>query len=213
MTVLDLTHTISEDMPVYPGGLSPHLAEGASFEADGFRETLLSLPSHTGTHIDAPAHLLKDGKTLDRFPPEQFFGSALVIDCTRQAPGTSIALSCRDGVRQLADAADFLLFYTGWNKKWGTVDYFSGFPCFSTALSKYLAVSGKKGVGIDAISVDPVGSKLDNHLALLSAGSLVILENLCGLERLGRAPFTLVAAPLKFENADGAPARVFALLD
>ena len=58
MRVYDLTHTISEDILVWPGTEQPRLSEGSTFERDGFRETRLELFSHVGTHMDAPAHML-----------------------------------------------------------------------------------------------------------------------------------------------------------
>ena len=81
MRVIDLTHTIREKMPVYPGTEPPVLAPANSYERDGFKETKLTFFSHTGTHMDPPAHLFPGRTTLDQFPPEQFIGRALVIDC------------------------------------------------------------------------------------------------------------------------------------
>ena len=68
MKAIDLTHIITEDMPVYPGTEPPKLTPANSYEKDGFKETLLSLYTHTGTHIDPPAHIFPDGRTLDEFP-------------------------------------------------------------------------------------------------------------------------------------------------
>ena len=81
MKVIDLTHTIQEEMPVFPGTEPPALMQAASCEEDGFREILLKLTTHTGTHMDSPAHIFPDGITLDQFPADQFMGRALVIDC------------------------------------------------------------------------------------------------------------------------------------
>lgn len=61
MKVYDLTHTIQNDMPVYPGTEQPKLTTACTIEAVGYRETLLHMFSHTGTHMDAPAHMLLDG--------------------------------------------------------------------------------------------------------------------------------------------------------
>ena len=61
MKAIDLTHIITEDMPVYPGTEPPKLTPANSYERDGFKETLLSLYTHTGTHIDPPAHIFPDG--------------------------------------------------------------------------------------------------------------------------------------------------------
>ena len=73
MTVIDLTHTIKNDMPVYPGTEQPQLTTACTIEEAGYRETLLHMYSHTGTHMDAPAHMITDGQTLDDFPAEADF--------------------------------------------------------------------------------------------------------------------------------------------
>lgn len=68
MRVIDLTHTISENMPVYPGTEPPVLAGANTYEKDGFKETKLTMYTHTGTHMDPPAHLcrLHDARRLPR---------------------------------------------------------------------------------------------------------------------------------------------------
>ena len=93
MKVIDLTHTIKSDMPVFPGTGQPKLDPASSFEEDGFRETLLTMYSHTGTHMDAPAHVRKDGITLDKLPADKFVGKALVIDCSDLSEGDKIDIS------------------------------------------------------------------------------------------------------------------------
>ena len=81
MKMLDLTHCITPEMPVYPGTEPPRLTAACTMEKDGFRETLLEMYSHTGTHMDAPAHMLPNGRTLDDFPAETFAGRGFVLDC------------------------------------------------------------------------------------------------------------------------------------
>ena len=81
MKMLDLTHCITPEMPVYPGTEPPRLTAACTMEKDGFRETLLEMYSHTGTHMDAPAHMLPSGRTLDDFPAETFAGRGFVVDC------------------------------------------------------------------------------------------------------------------------------------
>lgn len=81
MKMLDLTHCITPEMPVYPGTEPPRLTAACTMEKDGFRETLLQMYSHTGTHMDAPAHMLPNGRTLDDFPAETFAGRGFVVDC------------------------------------------------------------------------------------------------------------------------------------
>ena len=81
MKIIDLSHTIAKTTPVFPGSEKPQLATVASYEKDGYRETLIRMYSHTGTHIDPPAHVYEKGLTLDALPLTQFIGQALVIDC------------------------------------------------------------------------------------------------------------------------------------
>ena len=92
MKVIDLTHKIQEDMPVYPGTETPKLIPANSYEVDGFKETLMQMYSHTGTHMDPPAHLFADRTTLDQFPASQFIGKALVIDCRSLQEGQAITM-------------------------------------------------------------------------------------------------------------------------
>lgn len=107
MRVLDFTHRIEPDMPVYPGTEPPRLSPANTYEKDGFRETLLSLYSHTGTHMDAPAHLFAHQPTLDALPAAQFVGPALVVDCSDAAAGAVLTMERLAPVRQLADRAAF----------------------------------------------------------------------------------------------------------
>ena len=206
MRVIDLTHSIKEDMPVYPGTETPTLTPVSVYEKDGFRESLLRMTTHTGTHMDAPAHMLKDGATLEDIPVEQFFGRARVMDCRNFGPGSRIEASDLPPLEDI----DFLLLATGWEEKWGSPAYFGPFPVLSRAAAEKLAGSGLKGVGVDAMSVDPMDSReYPVHRALLDAG-MVILENLAGLGPLAGQAVELIALPMKYVGADGAPVRVVA---
>lgn len=137
MKVIDLTHTITEDMPVYPGTEQPRLTPANSYDKDGFRETLIRMYSHTGTHIDPPAHIFPEGRTLDSFPPEQFLGKALVIDCRDLKDGEEISLERIQKYGEPTQEADFLLFNTGYDRLWGTEAYFGDYPCLSAAALEY----------------------------------------------------------------------------
>ena len=156
--------------------------------------------------MDAPAHMLKDGATLEDIPVEQFFGRARVMDCRNFGPGSRIEASDLPPLEDI----DFLLLATGWEEKWGSPAYFGPFPVLSRAVSEKLAGSGLKGVGVDAMSVDPMDSReYPVHKVLLGAG-MVILENLAGLGPLLGREVELIALPMKYTGADGAPVRVVA---
>lgn len=206
MKVYDLTHTIRNDMPVYPGTEQPQLTTACTIEEAGYRETLLHMFSHTGTHMDAPAHMLLDGAVLDSYDADKFTGTAVVVDCRGEADISLPLLKRYD-----LDGVDFVLFCTGWDKKWGSPEYYEGFPCLTADAAAYLATLPLKGVGEDSISLDPCGSvDFPNHITLLRA-DFVNTENLAGLDALIGRRFTFVTLPLKFENSDGCSCRAIAM--
>ena len=97
MLVHDLTHTITEDILVWPGTEQPKLSEGSTFERDGFRETRLEIFSHVGTHMDAPAHMRVDRPQLDELPASAFCGTAWVLDARGCAPGGEVPAEAVEG--------------------------------------------------------------------------------------------------------------------
>lgn len=220
MKVIDLTHIITENMPMYPGTDAPKLHVAYNHQEHGFMETLISLYSHTGTHMDAPAHLYADGLTLDKYPIDQLVGKALVVDCRGLEKGEKISVSMLKEKGSRLDEADFLLFLTGHSTLWGSPDYFSNFPILSHEAVEWINQRKLKGIGIDAPSFDPVtvdeleqaADELHNHRAILRTNHTLLLENLCKLEEIGNELFTLCALPLNTINADGAPARMIAIL-
>ncbi|HSQ88320.1 cyclase family protein [Romboutsia sp.] len=214
MKVIDLTHTISENMPVYPGTEGPKLQVANTYEKDGFKETLLTMFSHTGTHMDAPSHLFEQRTTLDSFSVEQFLGKGLVIDCSDLQEGERITMRYIEHVKEKADQAQFILFYTGWDNRWGTSSYFGEYPYITQEVVKYLIDSKKKGVGLDVIGIDPISDEnLMIHRKLLAEHDIVIIENLTCLGEVGNELFTFCALPIKYANSDGAPIRAIAILE
>ena len=214
MKVIDLTHTIKENMPVYPGVAEPKLSLANSYEQDGFRETMLQMTTHTGTHIDTPAHLFADRTTLDAFPPEQFLGKALVVDCRDLHEGEAVTMEHIRKYGDKAEKADFLLFNLGWDKRWGTPEYFGDYPCIDDEVLEYIIHGGYKGIGFDVIGLDPIAdSALTRHNRLFESCDIINIENLKNLELCGSELFWFGCFPLKIENCDGSPARALAWLE
>ena len=213
MKVIDLTHTIKAGMPVFPGTEPPKLDAASTFENDGFRETLLTMYSHTGTHMDAPAHVREDGITLDKFGADKFVGKAIVVDCSDLSEGDTIDISYINKYKGIIEDAEFVLFKTGWDRYWDTEKYYGNFPVISEEVADYLISSNKKGIGLDVISIEAIESEdLPMHHKVLK-NNLVIIENLCNLDQIDTELFTFFALPLKFINSDGASVRAVAILD
>lgn len=207
MRVFDLTHMITEDINVWPGCEAPRLRH---IEGGGFRETEIFLNSHNGTHMDAPAHMIDGGATLDTLPASAFCGRAYIMDCTALEAGDAITLERLKPLR--LDGVDFLIISTGWEIYWGREEYFGDYPVLSPTAAEYLAALPIKGVGLDTMSVDRMSSRdSENHRLLLGAGKLII-ENLRSLAELRQEYVDFSALPLKFQNADGSPVRAIARL-
>ena len=209
MRVIDLTHTIKENMPVYPGTEKPKLTVANTYEKDLFKETLITMFSHTGTHIDPPAHIFENGATLDSFDASQFVGKAMVVDCKGLKNGEKITLDMID--TEISKEADFLLFNLGWDEKWERDEYFGKYPCISDEVLDYIIKGDFKGIGFDVIGLDPIGS-LYCHQKLFSQKKIINIENLKNLHLCGKEIFTFVCLPIKIENSDGAPCRAIAIL-
>lgn len=197
-------------MQVFPGDPAPEIERREAF---GFRTADLSFCSHTGTHMDAPAHIISQNATLDTMPPETFWGLALLVDA-RGAAGREVEIAdIAPHAEKLAEA-DFMLLRTGWEDKFGGEGYMTGFPTLSAEAAKYALSLGLRGFGFDTISADRAESEeCPIHKTLLGSGA-VIIENLRGLGELPAGEtFLLAALPMPLAQADGAPARVMAVLE
>lgn len=211
MEVIDLTHPISETMPVFPGTKPPVIADAFTIARDGFAEKSLQFVSHTGTHIDAPGHILAGAPRLDRFAAGRYLGPGLVLDISA-VRGRRIEVGDLEQYEARLRAVDFALLHAGWAGFWGRDDYFGAYPVLAPAAARWLAGFALKGVGTDAISVDEVDSSaLVVHRTLFAAG-LLIIENLAGLDALVGREFMFSCLPLKIADADGSPVRAVAII-
>lgn len=123
-------------------------------------------------------------------------------------------MSYIENVKEKANQAEFILFHTGWDKRWGTSAYFGEYPYITEEVTEYLIQSSKKGVGLDVIGLDPISDEnLTIHRKLFAKTDIVVIENLTHLGEIGNELFTFCALPLKYKNSDGAPIRAIAILD
>jgi len=161
--------------------------------------------------MDPPAHLFPGRTTLDAFPPEQFIGRALVIDCRGVPDGGAIGMAQLAPYGALVDEADFLLFCLGWDKYWGTERYFGDYPCLDDAVMDHILAGSYKGIGFDVIGLDPIADEnLTRHKKLFRDKEIVNIENLRRLDECMGGLFRFSCYPLPFEGADGSPVRAVA---
>jgi arylformamidase len=216
MKLIDLSHILNENITVYPGTFPPTFEVSNTVEKDGFTEIKMTMASHTGTHIDAPCHILQDAKSIDQFPVDKFVGTAIVIPCQDKEEITLEYLQTyEDKIAQV----DFILFFTGWQYKWNTKDYFSDSPTPTKEAANWLTKFRLKGIGIDSFSVDKIISahtvteeNLPNHHILLRK-EILLIESLTNLDKLPESAFSFHCLPLNIENADGSPVRAMAIIN
>jgi arylformamidase len=211
MRVIDLTQSMTNGMPVMAGITPPRFHDLANVAADGYAMSEYSFVNHTGTHVDAPAHQIAGGGTLDDIPLDHLVTEALTIDVGAHEPG-AVGLDALRGHLPDVRRNDIVLLRSGNAGNWGTEAYWHGWCYPDAAASRALIEAGVAGVGFDGPSADPVDSTdYQLHHVWLSAGA-IILENLAALDELP-ARCRIVVAPLKVKAANGGPARIFALLD
>ena len=213
--IIDLTHLLNEQITVYPDTIAPKFESVNNVAEHGFAEMMATMVLHSGTHIDAPCHILKDTKSLSEFPVDKFIGTAVVIPCGN---ATEISLGLLKEWEAKIAAVDFVLFYTGWQHKWNSDAYLDDCPLLTKEAATWLAQFKLKGVGLDAFSVDAVVSAnivteetLPNHYILLGK-EILLIENLTNLDKLPEGIFNFQCLPLNIEHADGSPIRAIAMI-
>jgi len=203
--IYDVTVPISNSMPVWPGDppvkLSPksHLSRDKTHTV---RLTAIEMGSHTGTHIDAPFHMIDNGKRLEEFSLEILTGKVTVFDIPNvQSLGrTELERLNWSGVERV-------LFKTENSRHWQDGKFYEQFVYLAPDGAELLVQKGVRLVGIDYLSIDQFKSKSHpSHFVLLKMG-IPILEGL-NLNMVPAGEYTLIALPLNLQDADGAPARV-----
>jgi len=212
MKVTDLSHLIYSEMPVFPGTEQPIFQKANTLAKDGFQEAKITMYSHTGTHIDAPAHMLENAPYLDDFELEKFIGKAVILDFSN-IKRPLIALESLRPYEEKIKKVEFIILKTGWSQYWGDKKYYEEFPHLSEESALWLSRFDLKGVGIDAISIDSINTITFEVHKVLMANNILIIENLTNLEAITQEYFTLSIMPLKHKQADGSPVRAFSIED
>jgi len=214
MKIIDLSFEIHSGAPVFPGYPVPIVHKWTSIEEHGYYANLLVFVEHTLTHVDVPAHFIKNGITVEHVPLEKCMGKGVVIDVSRKTSNSEITVEDIDKVlRELSLTIGpgwIVLFYTGYDKKIGTPEFFNH-PGLGWAASRYLAGLKVNAVGIDAPSIDH--EPYPAHKTLLSQG-ILIYENLTNLDLLlGNIGFKFIGLPLKIRAGSASPVRAIAIIE
>jgi arylformamidase len=210
MTIYDITVTISNDMPVWPGDQAPHLEKMLHLER-GDLVTLSRLEStvHLGTHLDAPMHFVRGGHGVDTIDLSKLIGACLVV----YLPD---AKSIDAAVLEQANIPTYvtrLLLRTSNSEYWarGDTEFHTDFVAIDPSGAEWMVERGLQLVGIDYLSVGAYEGGIPTHEILLGNGVVPVEGlNLAGIEA---GEYQLICLPLKLKDCDGAPVRAVLMRD
>jgi len=215
MKIIDLTLTISNKIPAFPGSPQPNFIPWEKIKDGGYNLELLFLSSHTGTHLDAPYHFLEKGAKIHEISLKKLVSSAVLIKSRKKSNESVTKTDIQKFEKKHGKIASFssVIFYTGWQRNLQKKYYFTKNPGLSVSAAKYLASKKVSLVGIDSPSIDlGTDSKFSVHQIFAKKGMLIV-ENLANLEKIKSSKFHLVVLPLKLKNATGSPVRAVAFVD
>lgn len=190
----DVTRALSEEILIFPGG-DPKPAITTE-DHGAYLISLLSLSTHTGTHIDAPSHYLKDDRTVDRIDLSRLIGRCRLLDL-----GTATAIDAPDLEGRVGGAERLLL------KTWfsGRAAFDPAYPHLTPDAAALLVREGVRCVGIDSPSIEAYDGDGTVHCTLLGEGVAVI--ELLDLSAVAGGEYYMAALPLRLNGLDGSPVR------
>ena len=204
---IDVTVPLKEGMAIWPGDVTIKIERRRSMDrGDAANNSAISLGVHTGTHMDAPKHFIKDGKSIDKLPLETSVGPARVIEIKDK-----ISIKPEELKQHNIKKGERILFKTVNSPRcWQTDAFVNDFVFITRDAAQFLVDAGVILVGVDYLSVgspmDPdKAMRPDTHQILLGAG-LYLIEGL-NLTAVKAGDYNLICLPLKLMDAEGSPVR------
>lgn len=201
MKFYDVSMTITKDMQVYKNveAKKPVFENASNFDNGSSYETILKFNLHTGTHMDFPLHMIKNGETSDSLDLNRLITQVKVYDLTHLAD----AIKDEDLIDLNIQESDFVLFKT----RNSFEDFFNfKFIYIHESASIYLAEKKIKGVGVDGLGVERDQKGHPTHKHLMHA-DITIIEGL-RLKDVEPNTYMMYALPIKIEHVDALPLSV-----
>ncbi len=212
MRFIDLSHPLRDGLPSFPGDpvlrIEPHCTTASEARCNVSR---VAMGTHQGTHLDAMFHFVEDGRTLDQMPLEWFYGPARVLRIPKAAGEDITVEDFAKHEEHLTEGAR-ILFDTGWQREFGTPQFFKDFPSMTQEAARYLASRKLRLIGMDTPTPGRDYYEV-HHILLAKEVEMVIVEGLAHLDQLPDEEFTFIGFPLNFAGRDGSPIRAVAMVD
>ncbi len=202
MKYIDLSHKLNKDTQVYPGDPKFVIEKLSKADDDYFLSNINGSP-HTGTHIDAPYHYIKNGKKVGDLDINTLIGKATILKTKREIFNDSINIKDIDIKNPIEK---IVILKTEWYKHWGNDYYFTKNPYISNELADMLIENKVKGVAIDTCSVDKIGEAKIHKLFLKN--DIWIVENLTNLNKLSKNNYYSYFIPMNID-AEASYIRAF----
>jgi kynurenine formamidase len=224
MEIVDLSHTLEENMPVWPthSKFMHHVWSSLAL-GDPASNYLILMNEHNGTHMDMPAHVILD-KTetifnAETMPTDHFMGPYKKIDCSNFEKNQLLEeqdIIAWEEENVVLMEGDIILIDFGWAKYWqlkpNDKAYLDNWPGIGVTAATYFARKKVKLVGVDTMAADIYGAKGSPAHHILLEQNICILENLNHLNQIKREGF-FIAQPLKIKDGSGSPIRPFAFYE
>ena len=233
MRVVDLTTPLNEGSNiVYPGYAFLRKIPILNYENHVIMSSNVEIWLHAGTHVDAPLHVVRDGKSIDEAELSKFVGEAVILDLTKTISHSSPILrkTLEYAYTELKrkgeeiKTGDIIVLRTDWSTRYNPAssEYREKAPYLTEEAVDWLLDRKPSAVGFDFPeeridklketlgSGKPKEQPLPLHVKLLGNG-VYLIEHLTNLNQLTRSRFILAAAPLKIKGAEGSPVRAFAI--
>lgn len=207
MKIIDISWPIFSSMTEYKDRKSVQFAHAKKFAEDQVRETIICMNVHSGTHVDAPAHFLPDGKTLDLVDPGTLMGVCRVIDCT----DVQEKITNEDLAKHNLQAGEIILFKTKNSKLAIDAPFNPEFIYLDQMGAQYLVERKVRSVGIDYLGIERNQPDHQTHKTLLG-NDIAIIEGV-RLEHVSAGNYFLFCLPLSVVGLDAAPARAYLAMD
>jgi kynurenine formamidase len=207
--LIDLTLPIADGMPAYPGEPTARFLPYATIEHDQVAMASVELFSQLGTHVDAPAHFIPGGRTVNELDLSDCVGEATVLQLGVLEPGSVIGAAALELQLDRLQSSARVILSTGWSRHAGTSQYFQDWPMLSADAARLLAGSGIRLLGLDTPSPGDEATNVALHQVLLADDRLLV-ECLVNVEALPAGQFMLICLPLPLVGLDGSPVRALA---
>lgn len=213
MKIIDLTYPIEEGMQTFNAHWHPSVSieQLGKIDVEGRESRKIVFGTHTGTHVDAPLHFIKNGQSIDQIPIEKMFGEITIIDFSYLSENSEIT---KDMLEEKKITAK-MLFKFGWGKHWTQKNFYQGYPYFTKEAAEFLVSKNVELLSYDTPSPDDsrikLGSERDSEIhKIFLKNNIILVEYLANLEKIQEYDgWSISVNPLMIKGGDGSPARVY----